>query len=158
MNPDLARAVEVIWLEADLLDQPDYQAWLSLWDDDGLYIVPTDRGTTDFENAVNYAYDNAAMRDMRVRRLTSGESMSASLAATTVRTVSRFRLLDAGSNGELNLRCAQHIVEYKFGKHRTYAADVDWTLRRHGDELRLVRKVVRLANAGDALSGMTFLP
>ena len=158
MNHDLARAAEFIWLEADLLDHRDYQAWLKLWDPDGLYIIPTDAAANQFEDCVNYAYDNAAMRDMRVRRLTSGESMSASHAATTVRTVSRFRLLNGDTSGELRLRCAQHLIEYKFGKHRTYSANVDWTLRAEGDVLRIVRKIVRLANAGDPLAGITFLP
>jgi 3-phenylpropionate/cinnamic acid dioxygenase small subunit len=158
MNPQLAKAVEFIWLEADLLDQRDYSAWLTLWDEAGLYIVPTDAATTDFENSVNYAYDNAAMRDMRVRRLTSGQSMSASHAATTVRTVSRFRLLDERTDTVLHVRCAQHLVEYKFGKHRTYAADVTWILRQEGSNMYIVRKIVRLSNAGDALAGITFLP
>lgn len=158
MNPQLAKAVEFIWMEADLLDQRDYKAWLALWEPAGLYIVPTDSATTDFENSVNYAYDNAAMRDMRVRRLTSGQSMSASHAATTVRTVSRFRLLDSPADGDLTVRCAQHLVEYKFGKHRTYAADVTWDIRPEGSSMRIVRKIVRLANSGDALAGITFLP
>lgn len=158
MNHDLAKAAEFIWLEADLLDHRDYQAWLALWDPEGLYVIPTDANAVEFEDSVNYAYDNAAMRDMRVRRLTSGESMSAAHAATTVRTVSRFRLLDSDEAGVVTLRCAQHLVEYKFGKHRTYSANVDWTLRSEGDGLRIVRKVVRLANAGDPLAGITFLP
>lgn len=158
MSAELASAAEFISLEADLLDHREYGEWLGLWEPDGLYIVPTDPATEDFANSVNYAYDNAAMRDMRVRRLSSGQSMSATHAAATLRSVSRFRVLAPAANGDVRVRCAQSLVEYKYGKHRTYAANVEWTLRPAAGSFRIVQKVVRLINAGDALAGMTFLP
>lgn len=151
----LAEAVEFIALEADLLDQRDYDGWLNLWDADGQYVVPVDPDESNFLDTLNYAYDDAAMRRMRVRRLTSGESMSASHAARTLRLVSRFRLLADGS--EVRLRNAQLLTEYKFGKHRTYAANVEWVLRTEETSFRIVEKVVRLINGGDALAGITFL-
>lgn len=154
----LACAAEFIALEADLLDHREYHEWLSLWSPEGKYIVPVDPDETNFEDTLNYAYDNAAMRDMRVRRLSSGESMSASHAARTLRSVSRFRLLGRDSNGDLRTRNAQNLTEYKFGKHRTYAANVEWVLRPEGGGFRIVEKVVRLLNGGDALAGITFLP
>ena len=154
----LAAAAEFIALEADLLDMRDYSAWLNLWADDGLYVVPVDPDATEFEDTLNYAYDGATMRDMRVRRLTSGESMSAAQAARTVRSVSRFRLLEVTPDGDLAVRNAQHLVEYKFGKHRTYAANVEWLLHPTGDSFAIRQKVVRLINGGDALAGITFLP
>jgi 3-phenylpropionate/cinnamic acid dioxygenase small subunit len=152
----LAAAAEFIALEADLLDQSDYQAWLGLWDHDGRYVVPVDPEETNYLDTLNYAYDDAAMRSMRVRRLSSGESMSASHAARTLRVVSRFRLLEEGP--VIRLRSAQLLTEYKFDRHRTYAANVEWQLRREGGSFKIVEKVVRLINGGDALAGITFLP
>lgn len=152
----LAAAAEFIAFEADLLDMRDYAEWLALWDHDGRYVVPVDPDETNYLDTLNYAYDNAEMRDMRVRRLTSGESMSASHAARTVRVVSRFRLLE--DSPVLRLRNAQLLTEYKFDKHRTYAANVEWQLRLDGGSFKIVEKVVRLINGGDALAGITFLP
>lgn len=152
----LAAAAEFIALEADLLDTRDYAAWLDLWDHDGRYVVPVDPEESNFLDTLNYAYDDAAMRSMRVRRLTSGESMSASHAARTLRVVSRFRLIEEGS--VIRLRNAQLLTEYKFDRHRTYAANVEWALRPEGDGFKIVEKVVRLINGGDALAGITFLP
>ena len=154
----LAQAAEFVALEADILDHRDYKAWLDLWVPEGKYVVPVDPGAQNFEDTLNYAYDDAALRDMRVRRLTSGESMSAKHAARTLRNVSRFRLLGAEPNGDVKLRNAQHLVEYKFDRHRIYAANVEWVLRSDGNSLRIVEKVVRLINGGDALAGITFLP
>ena len=154
----LAHAAEFISLEAGVLDQYDYQAWLALWVEEGTYVVPVEPDAQNFEDTLNYAYDNAAMRDMRVRRLTSGESMSASHAARTLRNVSRFRVLGREANGDLRVRNAQTLIEYKFDRHRTFAANVEWVLRPDGDSFRIVQKVVRLINGGDSLTGLTFLP
>lgn len=155
-NDRLAAAAEFIALEADLLDTRDYAAWLGLWDHDGRYVVPVDPGEDNFLDTLNYAYDDASMRSMRVRRLASGESMSASHAAHTLRVVSRFRMIEDGHT--LRVRNAQLLTEYKFDKHRTYAANVEWRLRSEGGSFLIVEKVVRLINGGDALAGITFLP
>jgi hypothetical protein len=56
------------------------------------------------------------------------------------------------------VRNAQHLTEYKFDRHRTYAANVEWALRPDGQSMLIVEKVVRLLNGGDALAGITFLP
>jgi len=154
-NKSLAAAAEFIALEADLLDTRDFAAWLGLWDHDGRYVVPVDPDETNFLDTLNYAYDNAEMRSMRVRRLTSGESMSASHAARTLRVVSRFRLIEDGPG--MRLRNAQLLTEHKFDKHRTYAANVEWRLRAEDTGFKIVEKVVRLINGGDALAGITFL-
>ena len=156
-TPDVALAAEFIALEADLLDSRDYASWLALWVLDGKYVVPVNPDETNYEDMLNYAYDDAAMRDMRVRRLTSGESMSAANAGRTLRSVSRFRLLGQNDRGDLLVRSAQQLIEYKFNRHRTYAANVEWALRPEGESFRIVEKVVRLLNGGDALAGITFL-
>ncbi|WP_031336046.1 aromatic-ring-hydroxylating dioxygenase subunit beta, partial [Rhodopseudomonas sp. B29] len=114
LNITLAEAMEFTWYEADLLDHAIYDEWLSLWTDDARYIVPIEPGTTDFANAVNYAYDNHEMRKKRVDRLLSGQSVSASPVARTVRSQSRFRLLKSDATS-CELRCAQIITEFRRG-------------------------------------------
>ena len=73
----LAQAIEFIWREAELLDHKNYAEWATLWSDSGKYIVPIDPDTEDFEANLNYAYDDARMRDLRIERLTAGYSPSA---------------------------------------------------------------------------------
>ena len=158
MSADIQRIAEFLWLEADLLDGKDYEAWLELWDDDGKYVVPVQRQTEDFEDILNYAYDDAAMRKMRVARLTSGESASAVAASVTVRTLSRFRKIDPAPDGAIRVRCAQHLAETTRGQTRMVPCDVTYTLREAGDGLRLAGKIVLLANSDHTLTNMTYLP
>lgn len=152
----LENAVNLIWREADMLDRRDYDAWLDLWHDDGLYIVPIDQSADDYADVLNYAYDDAEMRRKRVVRLKSAFSMSALTAAETVRTVSRFVTVEADSEA-MTLRAAQQLVAYRRDQSRTIAANLDVKIVSTPGGLKLARKVVRLVNSEDAVSSMGYL-
>ena len=149
-------AIQFAWLEADLLDSAAYDDWQALWTETSRYVVPIEPGVTDFENTLNYAYDDAAMRAKRAERLVSGKSVSASPVARTVRLLSRFRVLRSDAGG-CALRCAQMITEFRRGRERTYAADVEFLYVRTAEGLRIERKVVRLINGTDALGGIGYI-
>jgi 3-phenylpropionate/cinnamic acid dioxygenase small subunit len=153
---ELQEAIEFIWLEADLLDTQTYSEWLALWTTTGQYVIPIQRDGDDYAAQLNIVYDDQAMRAARVQRLMSGLSVSASPSARTVRTVSRFRRLD-DVDGAAVIRCAQHLVEYKYDRTRILAADVTFRLVRAGSGLAMERKVVRLVNSDDALFGVGYL-
>lgn len=153
----LQDAAEFIWREADILDRCAYEDWLDLWADDGLYIVPIEKDAEDYAAQLNYAYDDAKMRKMRVARLTSSQSQSAVTAAQTVRTVSRFVETDRSGDG-ITLRAAQHLAEYRRDLHRMFPAELEVELRRVNGEIKLVRKIVKMANSEDAVAGIAYLP
>ncbi len=149
-------AMQFIWREAEMLDRLDYRAWLPLWSPDGLYIIPTEFGVKDHADALNVAYDDAEMREARIRRLRSGFSMSASPPARTVRTMSRF--VFEREDEVLVVRSAMHIAEYKFERLRVIAADVEHHLElAEAGEWQIRRKIVTLVNADDYLHGIGYL-
>lgn len=150
------RAIAFIWQEAELLDRKDYAAWEALWSEEGHYVIPIDPDTTDFAATLNYAYDDARMRRMRVERFASGFSMSAADSAVTVRTVSRFSLVSAQGD-ELEVRSAQLLAAYKRGTTTLFAGDLTHRIRLTQDGPTLLQKVVRLVNSQDALNALGFL-
>jgi 3-phenylpropionate/cinnamic acid dioxygenase small subunit len=152
----LARAIQFIWREAEMLDKRDYRAWLELWDPQGFYVVPIDPEATDFAATLNYAYDDNHMRELRVQRMTSGYSASASDAARTVRTVSRF-VLSSDSADLIEVKSSQIIIAYKRGVSTIFAADVSHKISMASGEPRLVEKVIRLIDSTEALSAIGFL-
>ncbi len=152
----LQDAIAFVWLEADLLDSADYDPWLALWTPDAKYVVPVEPAGDDFENTLNIAYDNAEMRRKRVERLHSGQSVSASPVARTVRSLSRFRMLSSDAD-RCEVRCAQILTEYRRERERMHTADVTFVLVRTPDGLRIARKVVRLINSAEALTGMSYI-
>jgi 3-phenylpropionate/cinnamic acid dioxygenase small subunit len=151
-----ARAIEFIWREAELLDRRDYRAWLDLWKPAGHYVVPIDPHATDYAASLNYVYDDREMREKRVERMTSGFSASASDAARTVRTVSRFTL-SSDEPDTVVVKSAQVLVAYKRGVATLFAADLTHQIAFEDGEPKLAEKVIRLIDSTEALSAIGFL-
>jgi len=145
-----------IWQEADMLDHGDFVDWLDLWTETATYIIPIDPQETDFENTLNYAYDDHHMRQLRVTRLTSGESISTTPRARTVRSQSRFRLL-SDTDGVITVRCAQNLREFRKDVLKQYTADVTFELVRSGDSFKIQRKLIQLINSTDTLAGIGYI-
>ncbi|MNZ78009.1 Anthranilate 1,2-dioxygenase small subunit [compost metagenome] len=157
MNLELLNEVTAfIWQEADMLDHGEFDAWLALWEKDGSYIIPIDPEETDLENTLNYAYDNQHMRELRVQRLTSGESISTSPRPRTVRSVSRFRVIGV-DNGVVSVRCAQNLREFRKDVLKHYSADLEFQLVRSGDSFKIQRKLIKLINSTDTLAGIGYI-
>lgn len=153
---DAFGAMQFIWREAEILDTLDYKAWLPLWSEDGLYIIPTEFGVENHADSLNIAYDDAEMREARTKRLRSGFSISASPPARTVRSMSRFVFEQDGD--VVVVRSAMQIAEYKFERLRIIVADVEHRLVLAEDgQLRIQRKIVTLVNADDYLHGIGYL-
>ncbi len=157
LSAPLAQAITFIWKEAELLDRKDYLTWSNLWTDDGTYVIPIDPDATDFAAQLNYAYDNAKMRKLRIERLTSGFAMSAVDASSTVRTVSRFTLASA-TDTTIEVNSAQVIIGYKRQTHTIFAANLTHRLRvTPNQSLKLEQKIIRLINSEDSLNAIGFL-
>ncbi|WP_339469889.1 MULTISPECIES: aromatic-ring-hydroxylating dioxygenase subunit beta [unclassified Pseudomonas] len=157
MNLQLLQEVTAfIWQEGDMLDHGEYDSWLKMWTEKGTYIIPIDPKETDFENTLNYAYDDHHMRELRVQRLTGGESISTSPQPRTVRMQSRFRVL-ADDGVQVTVRCAQNIREFRKESLKFYSADLTYQLIRSEGGFRIQRKVVSLINSDDALAGIGYI-
>ncbi len=151
----LDAAVQFLWMEADILDRNDFDAWLPLWHG-GHYIIPIGDDVTDFANNLNIAYDDADMRKARAARLSGGFSISAAPPARTVRTVSRFVITEEAP-GAITIRSALHVVEDKFGRQRMFAANVEHKLIATENGIRITQKVVRLLNSDGMLTSISYL-
>ena len=157
MNLNLLNAVTAfIWQEGDMLDHGEFDAWLDLWMEKGTYIIPIDPHEQDFENTLNYAYDDAGMRQLRVQRLTSGESISTSPQPRTVRTLSRFRVLSENAQ-QVTVRCAQNLREFRKDSLKHYSAEIVYELERDAGTFKIQRKLIRLINSDDTLAGIGYI-
>jgi 3-phenylpropionate/cinnamic acid dioxygenase small subunit len=143
-------------VEADMLDNKEYSQWLDLWVESGLYIVPVDHAATDYENNLNVAYDNHEMRELRIQRLTSGEAISTQMSEKTVRTLSRFRILD-DIDGVVRVRCAYCLYENNVNGIRTYPANLQFQLVRDGGSFKIAEKVVKIMQSSRHLTTVSYL-
>lgn len=153
----LQEAAEFLWAEAEMLDRHDYKQWLALWTDEGRYVIPIEQGEgVDPAGVLNIAFDDAQMREARVRRLRSGFAISSAPSARTARTVSRFVVVSR-EDGVLTVRAVQQIVEFKFERTRILASEMLYRLIRREKGIALAHKEVHLINSDDALWGIGYL-
>lgn len=158
-DPRVARAIDLVWREAELLDRKQYEQWNELYTEEGIYVVPIDPATEDFAAGLNMIYDDARMRRMRVTRMTEGYAIAAVDAARTVRTVSRF-VPESVSDEEVVLRSAQILIAFKRDRHDLWAADLVHRITLFGNNVdgdRIVLKVVRLVDSDSAVPAAGFL-
>lgn len=160
MKTDLNLLNEVtafVWAEADMLDHSEHDSWLDLWNEKGVYIIPIDPKLTDYENNLNYAYDNHHMRKLRIERLKNGEAISTAPKASTVRSVSRIRIVKDEA-GEIIIRCAQNLREFRKENLKHYTADVTFHLVRDAEQgFKINRKIINLVNSTDSLAGISYI-
>ncbi|MFC4502175.1 MULTISPECIES: aromatic-ring-hydroxylating dioxygenase subunit beta [Streptomyces] len=152
----IAPALELVWREAHLLDRKQYEEWDRLWAPGGLYVIPIEPDSEDFESALNMVYDDDRMRRMRIERLTSGYSISATAAARTVRTLSRF-VVQHRDEESVELCSAQVLVGHRREETFVLAADVTHRIRLDGPRPLIQQKVVRLINSTDSVNSSGFL-
>ncbi|WP_054899833.1 aromatic-ring-hydroxylating dioxygenase subunit beta, partial [Pseudomonas sp. NBRC 111131] len=119
-------------------------------------IIPIDPRQTDYENTLNYAYDDHHMRTLRVQRLVGGESISTSPQPRTVRSLSRIRVL-SDDGVTVTVRAAQNLREFRKESLKHYTADLTYTLVRREGGFQLQRKVISLINSDDTLAGIGYI-
>lgn len=155
-DPRVLRAIELVWREAELLDDKNYPAWEELFTEEGMYIVPIDPETTDYASSLNMVYDDKRLRRLRVERMMQGYAPSAVAAARTVRVISRFTVQEV-SEDKVVLRSAQLLSAFKRNDFQTIGADLTHTIALSDSGDRIVEKVARLINSEDAVNAAGFL-
>ena len=142
--------------EADLLDSKDYETWLTLWAENGFYIVPVEHNVTDYAASLNVAYDDHEMRLLRVQRLTSGDAVSTVDADNTVRTVTGVTVLSENSE-EVKVRCKYCLYENNKHGVRQFPATLLFTLIREQSGFKLKEKVVKVMKSNQYLTTVNYL-
>lgn len=151
----LWQVTQFIWNEAAILDANEYDAWLDLWQPEGMYIIPIEEAE-DYAGVLNLCYDDDKMRRDRIKRFQEGFSISSAPPAVTVRTLSRF-VIDSVDGDTVVVSCGQHLVEDKFGRQRLWAANVRYTLTSNDSSFTIQEKVVRLLNSNGVLNSFSYL-
>lgn len=147
---------ELLYREADLLDARDFEAWLDLYTDDAVYWIP--QGDADDPvREVSIIYDDRRRMHERVLRLASGFAYSQDPPSTTCHLVGNVMARDGADDGELRVTSKLIVSEVRRGTQNIYAGSVEHLLVTDGDDLRIRRKTVRLANSDIPLGNVTFL-
>lgn len=138
------------------MDENRFDEWLSLWAEDALYWVPSNKDDLDPETHVNIIYDDRPRLLDRVARLKSGAAWSQDPPSRMRRLISNVELED-GNESEVTVYSNFNLTELRRSKQDTFAGRNIHRLRLEGDGLRLVQKKVLLLNNDEPIDNLTFL-
>jgi 3-phenylpropionate/cinnamic acid dioxygenase small subunit len=152
----LEDVTQFIYREARLQDEHAYDAWESLWTDDGVYWVPANGDGGDPEQVMSIIYDNRSRIGLRIRQFHTGKRFSQTPQSRLRRLVSNVEVLQ--DDGREILAAANAMVfESQTRGDVVWASRNEYRLRREGEGLRMALKKVMLVNNHKALYSMAFL-
>lgn len=152
----LEDVTQFIYREARLQDDHEYDAWESLWTDDGVYWVPANGDGGDPEQVMSIIYDNRSRIALRIRQFHTGKRFSQAPRSRLRRLVSNIEVLREEGN-EILVTANAMVFESQTRGDFTWASRNEYLLRRDADGLRMARKTVVLVNNSTALYSMAFL-
>ena len=146
-----------IYKEARFQDEHQYEAWESLWTDDGVYWVPANGADIDPEQQMSIIYDNRSRIALRVRQLLTGKHFTQTPQSRLRRLVSNIELLDQPDGGDIAAASNSLVFESSLRDDTIWAARNEYRLRHLDGELRMAYKKVTLVNNDKALYTLSFL-
>ncbi len=160
MNPEqratLEDVTQFIYREARLQDEHQYDAWESLWTDDGIYWVPANGDDIDPEQQMSIIYDNRSRIALRIRQYHTGKRFSQTPQSRLRRLVSNVEIL-SDEGDEIRVAANALVFESQTRGDVIWASRNEYVLRRQGSEFRMASKKVMLVNNHTALYSMAFL-
>jgi 3-phenylpropionate/cinnamic acid dioxygenase small subunit len=152
----IEQVTQFIYKEARLQDDHQYDAWESLWTDDGIYWIPANGEGTDPENEMSIIYDNRSRIALRIRQFHTGKRFSQTPRSRLRRIVSNIEILDQNDDHTLVTSNAMVFESHTRGD-TIWASRNEYKLRSTPDGLRMALKKVVLVNNETALYSMAFL-
>ena len=146
--------------EAHLLDERRYEEWLSLYEEDAWYWVPTHPDATDRRFSTAHINDDHQLMQVRVQRLGQDNAYTEHPPSRVVRIVTLVEVEDAGDAAEDYVAVSKLLMyEYRMRQfrdddERTFGATVRHGLKRNGEGLRIAWKRIDLVNSEASFTAM----
>jgi benzoate/toluate 1,2-dioxygenase subunit beta len=151
-SPDMLEIQNLLNLEARYLNRADFDSWMSLYTEDGVYWMPLDAGQTDPEAHDSIFYENRTLMEVRKRNFEHQLSPSMQYPIRSSRIISDVHLqkYDPDSNSCIINSSFQAVMVYK--EQTVYAGSFQHHLVSGDTGYRIKMKRVDLLNADMPLS------
>ena len=140
---------ELVYREARLLDEKQWDAWYDLFTEDGIYWVPVAHDQPDGINHTSLAYEDRLLLKLRIERLKL-EPFSQRPASRS-QHVLQAPEVESEDGGTIIVRTPFHYAEARGDEFLTVAGVTLHHLVRQDDSLRIRLKRVNLINCDAAL-------
>lgn len=140
---DTQREVEhFLFRQAEILDARDWDAWLALFTEDGIYWMPADEDQQVGEGQANIFYEDLDLMNVRVKRITHPRAWSQSPPNRTAHVVSNVIIeTEDAATGDIMVRSKFFVAEYRMDEMRYFAGSYRHDLAKieAGFRIRLQR-------------------
>lgn len=127
---DLQREVEqFLYLQAELLDAKQWQAWMDLFDAQGVYWMPVERSQTEWEGSPSIFAEDKLLMEIRKGRVTHPNAWSQAPMWETNHLVSHVAI-ESASEKQIQVRSRFHMMELRRDTVRHFGGSYRHTLVR----------------------------
>jgi len=139
---------EFLVRQTELLDRRNWDEWIDLFADDGIYWMPLKEDQTDPENYPSIFYEDKALMAARVGRLRDPNAWGQQPRTRTIHLIGNVRLDGASSrNGEIVVRSNFSVAEFRRDVLRHHDGTYTHHLRRVRNGFKIAMQRVDLINA-----------
>ena len=146
--PELQHEVEqFLYRQSELLDSKQWQAWIDLFTEDGVYWMPPERSHTTWEGQVAIFAEDKNLMDVRMKRVLHPDAWSQRPLWETNHVVSNVVIEKSQPNGDVEVRSRFHMLELRRDDVRHFAGSYRHHLVKGPEGYRIRLQRVDMANA-----------
>ena len=141
----LARAAQFLYAQSELLDQQQWQAYIDLFTDDGVYWMPVLPEQTEWQGSPSIFAEDKLMMQVRMGRITHPNAWSQSPMWATNHVIGNI-VIESETAKEVVLRSRFHMMELRRDNVRHFGGTYRHTLLKAGKGFRIRLQRVDLFN------------
>ncbi len=131
--------------EACRLDEGRFGEWVDLFNEDGVYWVPSEPGQASPDDMLSIFYESKALLRLRAQRLAHPQTHAQVPRSRTHHHINNVSVADLGA-GRYMAYSLLLVVEWRAGEQTLFSARCRHELQRGGEGLRIAGKRVDLLN------------
>ena len=144
---DAQHAVEqFLYRQSELLDSKQWQPWIDLFTDDGVYWMPADPAHTHWDGVPAIFAEDKNLMNVRMKRVLHPDAWSQRPLWGTNHVVSNV-VIEKDASGEVIARSRFHMMELRRDDLRHFAGSYRHHLKRVGEDFRIKLQRVDMTNA-----------
>jgi 3-phenylpropionate/cinnamic acid dioxygenase small subunit len=147
-SPELQYAVEqFLYQQSELLDTKQWQPWIDLFTDDGVYWMPADPAHEHWDGVPAIFAEDKNLMNVRMKRVLHPDAWSQRPLWGTNHVVSNIVILHSAANGDVVVRSRFHMLELRRDDVRHFAGSYRHELRKVPNGYRIQLQRVDMTNA-----------
>jgi 3-phenylpropionate/cinnamic acid dioxygenase small subunit len=139
------RVEQFLFHQSELLDEKQWGAYIDLFADEGVYWMPVTPEQTEWVDSPSIFAEDKRMMEIRMGRVTHPNAWSQAPQWGTSHLVGNV-VIESVSETEIAVRSRFQMMELRRDATRHFAGTYRHTLRRGGDDFKIVQQRVDLLN------------